>query len=283
MFDTFETSNHNGRPVALYRIWWGNTVWRYTSADTKQTFSEIVSGNLVPFDYLPVAIHDEGMTQGGSSENDFIVHCQVDLPIVALYADSPPTAPVWLSVRRKHPDDPDQEAPVYWIGRVANIVRTENMAEADIRGISIGKLLKSGGLRLTWGKNCPHCVYDSACRADPAAHKYDLVVDEITGPLLTFTEDTIPAEGTFTGGFIEWDRDGLGTMERRGIEQQISGTQVKSLGRLPGLAAGDPVTLYPGCDQTTSTCDEGFDNIENNGGFPFMPEKSPFDGSQVFD
>ena len=274
-FDAFETSNNNGRPIALYQFVWGNTIWRYTSADSLQTYG----GN----DFLPVAIRDDGMTQGGSNENDFMVHSQVDLPIVLLYADSPPTAPVWLTVRRKHADDPDNEAPVYWVGRVANIVRTENMAEADIRGVSIGKLLKSGGLRLTWGKNCPHCVYDSQCRVPHADHAYPRIAATVSGNLLTITTPTDPDEGTFTGGFIEWDRDGLGTLERRGIEAQIDSSTIKVLGRIPNLAPGDDVTLYPGCDQTTSTCEDGFANLDNNGGFPFMPEKSPFDGSQVFD
>lgn len=274
-FDAFETSTNEGRPIALYEFRWGNTVWRYTSADIKQTYG----GN----DFLPVSIRDDGMTQGGSSENDFLVHAQSDLPIVALFADSPPTAPVWLRVRRKHADDPDNEAPVYWVGRVTNVVRLENQAEADIRGVSITKLLKSGGLRLTWGKNCPHCIYDSQCRVDPADHQYEREVEAVSGPFLTLTEETIASEGTFTGGYVEWDRDGLGTLERRGIEVQTSTTQVKVLGRLPSLAPGDTVRLYPGCDQTTSTCDQGFDNIDNNGGFWFMPEKSPFDGTQVFD
>lgn len=279
-FDTFETSNDNGRPIALYQIVWGNSVWKYTSADTDQFYPDnSVEGNR----FRAIAIRDDGMTQGGSNENDFAVHCEMDLPIVALYADSPPTAPVWLTVRRKHQDDPDNEAPVYWVGRIANIVRTENMAEADIRGISIGRLLKSGGLRLTWSKNCPHCIYDSACRAVPADHQYDRIVDTITGNVVTITVDTIPAEGTFTGGFVAWDRDGLGTLERRGVEVQLDGTTLRILGRLPGVAPGDTISLFPGCDQTVSTCNDGFDNIENNGGFFFMPEKSPFDGSQVFD
>lgn len=279
-FDTYEVSNSRGRPIALYEIRWGNTVWKYTSADSVQYYpDDSDEGNR----FLPVAIRDDGMTQGGSSENDFTVHTQGDLPVVLLYADSPPTMPVWLTVRRKHADDPDHEAPVYWVGRIANVQRLDNMAEADIRGISISKLLKTGGLRLTWGKNCPHCVYDSACRADPADHRYARVVQAVQGPFLTITVETDPAEGSFTGGFVEWDRDGKGTMERRGIEAALSTTKVKVLGRLPGLMAGAAVNLYPGCDQTVSTCNDGFDNIDNNGGFFFMPEKSPFDGSQVFD
>lgn len=274
-YDDFETSNNEGRPIALYEMRWGNVYWRYTSADIEQTFGGQT--------FEPISIRDEGMTQGGSSENDFSVTAQSDIPLVALFGDSPPTRPVWLTVRRKHADDPDNEAPVFWVGRVANVMRQENPAEAIIRGISIAKLLKSGGLRLTWNKNCPHCVYDSACRAPLADHKYTVTVAEVAGPYLTFLEPTIPTEGTFTGGFVEWDRSGTGTTELRGIEEMISDTKVKVLGRLPGLSSGDSIDIYPGCDQTTSTCDAGFDNILNYGGFFFMPEKSPFDGTQVFD
>lgn len=277
-FDDFEVSDDKGRPIALYQFRWGGTLWKYTSADTDQWYpDDSEEGNR----FRAVSMFDEGMVQGGSSENDFIVHGQSDLPIVLLFADSPPTAPVWLTVRRKHPDDPDNEAPVYWVGRISNVVRTENQAEADIRGISIGKLLKSGGLRLTWNKNCPHCVYDSGCRVDPDDHAYEVEVEEVSGSMVTLAEATVPAEGTFTGGFAAWNRQG--EIERRGIEQAVSSTVLKILGRAAGLSPGDTITLYPGCDQTVSTCDEGFDNIANNGGFPFMPEKSPFDGTQVFD
>lgn len=274
-FTEYETSNDQGRPIALYEFRWDTLRWRYTSADVEQ----IYGGQT----YAPISIRDDGMTQGGSSENDFTVTAQSDIPLVALFGDSPPTRPVWLTVRRKHADDPLDEAPVYWVGRVANVLRQENPAEALIRGISISKLLKSGGLRLTWGKNCPHCIYDSACRVDPQDHKYTVTVAEVSGPYLTFVEPTVPDEGSFTGGYVDWDRGGTGVSELRGIEEMISSTKIKVLGRLPGLEIGDSIDLFPGCDQTASTCAAGFDNLDNNGGFFFMPEKSPFDGTQVFD
>ncbi len=280
MFDQYETSNSNGRPIALYEFRWGTVIWRYTSADTDQWYpDDSEPGNR----FRAVSIRDDGMTQGGSSENDFTIHSQIDIPIVALYGDSPPTARVYCTVRRKHQDDPDNEAPVYFVGRVANLMRTDNQAEADIRCISALKTLSTGGLRLTWGKNCPHCIYDTQCRVPAADHAYERVAELVSGSLLTITEDTVPTEGTFTGGYVEWDRSGEGTMERRGIEAALSGITFKVLGRCAGLVPGMAVTLYPGCDQTASTCEDGFDNLANDGGFPFMPEKSPFDGTQVFD
>ena len=274
-FAAYQTSNHSGRPIALYEIRWGTVFWRYTSADDVQSYG----GN----DFLPISIRDEGMTQGGSSENDFTVSVQSDIQIVELFGDSPPTRPVWLTVRLKHADDPDNAAPVFWVGRISNVVREENPAEATLRGISIGKLLKSGGLRLTWNKNCPHCIYDSSCRVSAEDHKYTRTVTAVEGPVVEFDPPTAPDEGTFTGGYAEWDRGGMGVTELRGIENAISTSRVKVLGRLPGLEVGDSIDLYPGCDQTLATCKDGFDNVDNNGGFWFMPEKSPFDGTQVFD
>lgn len=277
-FDTYESSNEDGLPIVLYRIKWGNTIWQYTSADTVQFYPGPGAGN----DFLPVSISDDGLVQGGSSDNEFTVTCESDLPVVALYADSPPTGPVWITVRRKHADDADNEAPVYFVGRVINVSRDDNPAEAVLRCVPISRLLKSGGLRLTWGKNCPHCVYDSGCKVPPLEHQYTVAVATVAGNTFTTLPDMIAEEGTFTGGFVEWDRDGNGTMEMRGIEQQVDAKTFRILGRLPDLVAGAMVNMYPGCDQTASTCDEGFGNIDNYGGFPFMPEKSPFDGTQVF-
>ena len=47
------------------------------------------------------------------------------------------------------------------------------------------------------------------------------------------------------------------------------------------LEIGSEITLYPSCDRTTTGCNL-FDNLPNYGGFPHLPGKSPFDGSQVF-
>ncbi len=49
---------------------------------------------------------------------------------------------------------------------------------------------------------------------------------------------------------------------------------------LPGLSAGDPVTLRAGCDKTKETCDAR-GNIANFGGWPFIPWKNPMTGDPV--
>jgi uncharacterized phage protein (TIGR02218 family) len=37
------------------------------------------------------------------------------------------------------------------------------------------------------------------------------------------------------------------------------------------VATGDAFTIYPGCDKTQATCQSRFNNLANNGGFPYVP------------
>ena len=48
-----------------------------------------------------------------------------------------------------------------------------------------------------------------------------------------------------------------------------------------GLSVGDGVIAYPGCAQNRDDCKNKFDNLLNYGGFPWIPDKNPMDGSAV--
>ena len=41
------------------------------------------------------------------------------------------------------------------------------------------------------------------------------------------------------------------------------------------------IRIYPGCDRTKETCQSKFNNLNNYGGFPFIPLKNPFGGSSI--
>jgi hypothetical protein len=53
-------------------------------------------------------------------------------------------------------------------------------------------------------------------------------------------------------------------------------------GLADGLYYGLAVNAYPGCNRTTTECVDKFDNLDNYGGVPDLPGKSPFDGDPVF-
>lgn len=276
-FTFYETSNQAGRPIALYEFHYGDTYWRYCTADEDQIVGLDENGD--PAVWAARTISDDGVTQGGSDQNDLQINVQSDNPIPALFRNTQPSGKVWLVVRRWHLGDPDTETPLAWSGTVVNAVPTDD-ASYRLGCRSLGGSYDRQGLRLAWGRMCPHVLYSAfGCKVDKNDHAYPRTIDTLTGTNFTCTAHSEPDEGTFSGGFLEWERDD-GSLNRRGIEQQI-GNDFLVLGTTDGLEIGTEVTLFPGCPRNTTAC-KAFGNLPNYGGFPHLPGKSPFDGSPVF-
>lgn len=273
-FDAYETSNDDGRPVALYTFQYGNTYWYYCTADEDQT----VNGDT----YIALAITDEGVTQGGSDQNDLQITTQSNHPVALLFRNSQPTGKVWLTVRRWHIGDPDSETPLLWSGTVIN-ARLVDEATVQMGCRSLGGSYDRQGLRLAWGRMCPHVLYGIGCNNngsnDKEDHAYPHEIATLDGTSFTVVDYAVPAEGSFSGGFVEWARPD-GSFDRRGIERE-SGNNFLVLGTTDGLEVGTAITVYPGCPRNTTAC-KLFNNLPNYGGFPHLPGKSPFDGSPVF-
>lgn len=270
-FDTFERSNASGRPVALYTFTHGNTTWRYCTADSDKT----VGGHV----YTALAITDEGVVQGGSDQNDLQISVQSDFPVAALFRNGQQSGKVWLYVRRWHIGDPASETPLQWSGTVVNSRPTDD-ATITLNCRSLGGTFDRQGLRLAWGRMCPHVLYSEfGCKVPKEEHAYPRVIATLTGTNFTCVAHSEAEEGTFSGGFLELERDD-GSFDRRAIELQ-TGNDFLVLGSTDGLSIGDAITLYPGCVRTTTAC-KAFDNLPNYGGFPHLPGKSPFDGTPVY-
>lgn len=273
-FNDKEISTQDGQPISLYKLQWGNVIWRYTSADREIVRTEDEES----VTYEPVAINDDGMTQGGSQQNDFTIHAPSNIPIVALFAGTPPAQSIWITVRRQHIGEAD--APIYWIGTVGNVRRVD-LASIDIIGRVLTATFKRTGLRLPWSKGCPHMLYDGSCRANKSFFSVTKTISTKTGNTITINSNDKPA-GYYDGGFIEWEADESGTMDRRGIEWQPGTATFALFGTTDRLEIGMTITLYAGCDRTPETCNSKFNNLPNYGGFAFMAGKSPFDGDPVF-
>lgn len=270
-YQTQEISNQDGRPVSFYEIVWGNTVWRYTSADRDLTIGADT--------YTAVPISDSGMVQGGSSNNDLTVELPASLPLVALFDSTPPSDEIKLTVRRRHYGD--TQAFVYWVGYVANVKRKEDDVGATVLGNTLLSTFKRSGLRLAWTRGCPHVLYDDECRVDPADFAMTAEITALTGNSITIDAFTWPGvvgdpEQWFVGGYIEWEANVDGTLDRRAIKSSVSLLEYVLLGTTHRLEVGMAVTLYPGCNLTTGTCKTKFDNLANYGGCEQMSGKNPF-------
>jgi len=276
-FTSKEISNQDGNTVALYLFKWGNTYWRYTSADRDiVAFDDGTPG--APHDYTAVAITDSGMKQGGSSNNDMTVNVQSDIPLLSLFRSTPPSGSIWLTIRRMHYDD--GEALVHWVGTIGNVKPGD--AESIIICRSLLATFKKTGLRLCWTRGCAHMLYDSECRVDPADFAFLGTVTAKTGNSITVSGAAAGQTlGYFNGGYIEWDANVDGTKDRRQINVATSVSVFTLVGTSDRIEIGMVLTFHPGCDLSTATCDDKFDNLANFGGLEQMSDESPFDGKPI--
>jgi hypothetical protein len=277
-YSDIEISNEGGQPVYLYEFRLATAFWRYTSADQDQEVGvDAVTG--LPILWEAKTIYHDQIVQGGSAD-ELEVPFQRDLPLAALFRVNSPSQPLWLTIRRFHKGDEDTETPIAWKGTVAN-VKEDDEAQARAFCISIAATFNRNGLRLFWGRNCPHPLYGRGCWLNPVNFKSLYGVVSHTGNEITLAQEAQSVNGaSFTGGYIEWDR-GDGILERRGIEVMLNGTQFRVLGLVGEIEPGTEIAMYPGCARNTPDC-KRFNNLPNYGGFPHMPGKSPFDGTPVF-
>lgn len=276
-FNAREISTQDGQPIALYEFRYGNSYWRFCTADEDQTIG--LDENDDPAVWQARAILDEGVTQGGSDQNDLTLRTQSNNPVAAIFRDGQLSGKVWLSVRRWHIGDDESETPLLWSGTIVNVSPIDR-ATVQMSGRALGGSYDRQGLRLSWGRMCPHVLYSEfGCRVDKALHAYPHEIATLDGISFSVVTYAAPAEGSFTGGFMEFLRPD-GSLQRYGIEFE-GGNDFRVLGSTIGLEIGSEVTIFPGCPRNTEGC-IAFDNLPNYGGFPHLPGKSPFDGTPVF-
>lgn len=275
-FAVYETSLQNARPVRLYQFQRGPLRWGYTSADRDITFNSIL------FRSLPGGISDDGIRQSGETSADTLtVTLPSDTDVAQMYRALAPQQRVTLTVFDRHFDDADTSSTGYlvaWSGQVIGVKFPSRIA-ADIQCQTLAAQLERTGLRLTWSRTCSKTLYDKNCKASSELNRFESVVSSLNGVAIAVPAAAAKPSGWFAGGYVQWVNE-FGT-EQRGIESH-AGDQLALFGGTYGLAAGQAVSIFSGCDHLFNTCGTKFNNAVNYGGCPHMPGKSPFDGTKVF-
>ena len=117
---------------------------------------------------------------------------------------------------------------------------------------------------------CTHIFGDAMCgfnRASLATTQSALAGSNqaqiVTG--LTPSPTTLYDQGTIIG------LSGANAGQTRTIAQLSGGTVALLQAWLYPVATGDTFQLLPGCDHTTTTCQNTFNNLARFGGFPYIP------------
>jgi uncharacterized phage protein (TIGR02218 family) len=150
--------------------------------------------------------------------------------------------------------------------------------------------------RLLLQRSCNHALFDSGCALDRA--DWTLTAKVYTYAGTTLVLDTFARTGGLPDGFgfAHWlamgyvERTVTGIIHRSLIfdSAAIDGSSRISLTlgstASPAFVAGDDVQVFPGCDNQLATCKAWhavnnpagkFNNSENFGGFPLMPDTNP--------
>lgn len=269
-YNQLEISTDNGQPIYIYEFRLNDNYWRYTSA-AKDV-------QLLGQTWIAIPMEDDGIRQTSDAQSDSLnVLMPQSATVVDLFRGTPPINKMTLKIRRFHRGD--DEAAICYVGEVLQ-VDTSNAAAAKVTCNTLSASMEQNGLRLSWSRSCPHALYNSSCRVNPADFVVEATIQGIgvndieSGDLARFGEDY------FAGGYIEWT-DKVRGVERRAI-QAHSRSRIEIFGTIGGLSGGMIIKVYPGCARTTASCKGKFNNLANYGGIPSMPGRSPFDGNPVY-
>lgn len=276
-FNDIEVSEYGNAPIETYEFQRNGQFWRYTSSD--ENFFPNLGTEFVATQIKRSRI--VGTQDIGKTSLKITVTRRAD--VVNQYIATSPTDIVTFKLTRYHAGDPLNPA-ITFNGRVVNVKFMENDVEITVQPIF--SALKRPGLRRAYQTSCPHVLYGTSCNANRAEFDTVAVLSDVSGNLITSAGLIVAINPTFddawfTGGYVEFVIGGH--TERRFITDfnNASGTLTLNL-PFSDLAAGDTVTAFAGCNHTTDVCNGKFDNLLNYGGFPFIPQKNPMDGTSIF-
>ncbi len=255
-------SLNSSQPVRMYQFdRSASVIWRYTSADRAISHAG--------HNWLPQPISDDGIRMTGEASADAMeITLPAALPVVLLFRVTPPSEELFVTVFDY--DAVTGDADVAWVGSIS-AAKFEGSGAAKLVCHSLSASMARDGLRLGYERSCPHSVYDGACGVNKALYALPVVVTGLTGTSLSYNASAVPDQSIYSYGAAAWTVDGA--VEMRGIEVAAD-SWVQLVGGTYGLAVGDSITLYPGCDGLRSTCNNRFGNLLNHGGFPHMPGES---------
>lgn len=269
-YATQESSIASGAPYFLYEFTDGTTTWYYTD------FTDTVTWNSI--DWEPFPIKHTAVKQSKEISKNALT---ITIPITGTFADLfigwSPAVPVSVTIRRGHFGAAD--VLVYWKGRIAGHDLIDQTIALKCE--SIFTSLRRAGVRALFQRTCRHALYSPQCGVDKDDFDVAGTVTNVSNTVLTITEASGEADGYFNGGIVEF-LDGSFSLISTHAGATFTLFRASRYAIDTFSTSGSfAVTLYPGCDRTIATCKDKFDNIENNGGFRWIPSKNPLGGQSI--
>ena len=270
-FNDIEVSDFGGQPTELYEFRYGalsTDILRFTSADHDLDLNGAT--------YQSLFIERDNFTSDGNPDDNQQMNIRLsrDNPFGELYRSRDFPNAIGLKIRGVHLNDPDLQIITLWSGRVTGVGWDYPLMTVGCERMSTS--LKRSGLTARYQVGmCRHVLYQPGCGLIKESYRVDGTVGAVSSAtLLTVAAAAGYPDGWFTGGILYLD----------GMMRYITGhagSSIQISQGLRGLVTGSEIRLYPSCDRLASTCSGKFNNIENYGGFDYIPPKGPFEGNSL--
>lgn len=259
-----ETSGYLANPFELFQFTCATDVWRMTSGD--------VARNYLGQTYSPEAMSRTEINQDQELTSGSI---KITVPrnsdLASRFVAYIPSSPISVVIFRGHAGDPDGEIVTSFTGKVASATFGD---ECEIEVMSEQQVLRRQVPVQKFQSQCNWQVFSPGCGVVKGSFKLTGTVITVTGDTLTVAVAATVADGWLNWGYLEKGD------ERRMILNH-TGTTVQMINPIASLAPGDSVNLYAGCQRSVADCVTRFNNIARFWGFPWIPNKNPFDGGLV--
>ena len=266
------------KPKELYRFIEGSNVWTVTSADAAEVYNSET--------YSPVTIgRNEAESKNELSRANIEISVDLDNEMGRRWLKTVIDEVVTLTIFSKD----GAEVSVVWKGRLASI--KPDMTAITLVFESIFTSLRRPGLRAKYQRTCPHVLYGRGCFLNKDDWAITGAVTSVNETVVVMPVAASYPVGYFTAGMIEAPD---GTLRFITNHSGDTLTLIRVLDPLTeafnnagyGLSYGEyfggiSARIFPGCDRRKETCSGKFGNINNMGGFPFIPIKNPFGGSSI--
>ncbi len=170
------------------------------------------------------------------------------------------------------------ETVVNWKGKIASRRRTQTDFILAIE--SLATSVKRHALSDRVSVICRHSVYNRGCNLSRASFQTSGTVTDLSEKTATVSAASGETDGYFNGGIMELpDGDEVMIVSHTGSSLVLD--QIPDYLKLYLDSSGVSVDIYPGCDKLESTCINVFNNLPNNGGFKYIPDRNPFSGGSA--
>jgi uncharacterized phage protein (TIGR02218 family) len=266
------------KPVEFFRFVMGSEVWTYTSADHPITYNDEL--------YAPVPIGRGGIeAKNELSKANLDIKVDIYNPLARVLLRSVNEQVLTLTMFVQT----DLGTGTAWKGRLSSL--KPSGTQLTLAFESVFTSLRRPGLRARYQKTCRHALYGRGCTLDMDSFAVSALATAADGAIITVPDAALQADGWWVGGMLRapdgvlrWIIAHAGSLITLSRPLESLQTALDNSGYGEGYGTyygGVSVDLFPGCDHNRETCRVKFNNLDNYGGFPWIPSKNPMGGSSI--